>query len=67
MTQHSPDAHVLIATQTRGFYEGFNPWVAAVPKFVIAALLIWVASSPSAAGAQLLALQSWSTASFAPW
>ena len=67
MTQVSPDAQVLIATQTKGFYEGFNPWVAAVPKVIIAALLIWVASSPTAAGAQLLALQSWSTASFAPW
>ena len=67
MTQDSPDALVVIATQTRGFYEGFNPWVAAGPKFLIAALIIWVASSPSAAGAQLLALQSWSTASFAPW
>ena len=67
MTQVSPDAQVLIATQTKGFYEGFNPWVAAVPKVIIAALLIWVASSPTAAGAQLLALQSWSTASFALW
>ena len=67
MTQESPETQVLIATQTKGFYAGFNPWVAAVPKVIIAALLIWVASSPAAAGAQLLALQSWSTASFAHW
>ena len=67
MTENSPDTQVLIVTQTTGFYEGFNPWVAAVPKVIIAALLIWIASSPADAGAQLLALQSWSTASFAPW
>ena len=58
MTEESQPAKVLIATQTKGFYAGFNPWVAAVPKVIIAALLIWVASSPAAAGAQLLALQS---------
>jgi hypothetical protein len=62
MTQLSR-ADVSIATQTGGFYQGFNIWVAAVPKVVILSLILWVAMSPELAGAQLMSLQTWSTAS----
>ena len=66
MTQLSR-ADVSIATQTGGFYQGFNIWVAAVPKVVILSLILWVAMSPELAGAQLMSLQTWSTASFGGW
>ena len=58
---------ISIATQSSGFYQGFNVWVAAVPKAIILSLLLWVAAAPNEAGAQLLGLQIWSTASFGAW
>ncbi len=66
MNQHS-QAEVQIATQSGGFYQGFNVWVAAVPKVIILTLILWVAMSPEQAGNELAALQTWSTASFGPW
>ncbi len=66
MNQHS-QAEVQIATQSGGFYQGFNVWVAAVPKIIILTLILWVAMSPEQAGNELAALQTWSTASFGPW
>ena len=67
MTQEASSNDIRIATQSTGFYAGFNVWVAAVPKVVILALIAWVAVSPSQAGQQLLSLQTWSTASFGSW
>ena len=67
MTQEASSNDIRIATQSTGFYAGFNVWVAAVPKVVILALIAWVAASPSQAGQQLLSLQTWSTASFGSW
>ena len=67
MTQEAPSNDIRIATQSTGFYAGFNVWVAAVPKVVILALIAWVAASPSQAGQQLQSLQTWSTASFGSW
>ena len=58
---------VAIATETSGFYQGFNRVVAMVPKLAIAALIIWVGFSPSAAGELLLSMQNWTTANFAGW
>lgn len=66
MTQLSR-ADVSIATQSSGFYQGFNVWVATVPKIIILSLILWVAMSPEQAGAQLMRLQTWSTASFGGW
>lgn len=66
MNQNS-QAEVQIATQSGGFYQGFNVWVAAVPKVIILTLILWVAMSPEQAGNELAALQTWSTASFGPW
>jgi len=67
MTHDASSSDIRIATQSTGFYAGFNVWVAAVPKVVILALIAWVAASPSQAGQQLLSLQTWSTASFGGW
>ena len=58
---------VAINTETSGFYNGFNRVVAMVPKLFIAALIIWVGLSPSAAGELLLSMQNWTTANFAGW
>jgi choline/carnitine/betaine transport len=58
---------VAIATEKSGFYEGFNRIVAMVPKLFIAALVVWVGLSPSAAGELLLSMQNWTTANFAGW
>lgn len=67
MTQPVPTQSVRIATESTGFYRGFNIWVAAAPKVIILALISWVAFSPSDAGQQLMALQTWTTASFGAW
>ena len=67
MTHDASSSDIRIATQSTGFYAGFNVWVAAVPKVVILVLIAWVAASPSQAGQQLLSLQTWSTASFGGW
>lgn len=67
MTHDASSSDIRIATESTGFYAGFNVWVAAVPKVVILALIAWVAASPSQAGQQLLSLQTWSTASFGGW
>jgi len=66
MTQEAPSNDIRIATQSTGFYAGFNVWVAAVPKVVILALIAWVAASPSQAGQQLQSLQTWSHAEPTP-
>jgi len=58
---------VAIATEKSGFYEGFNRIVAMVPKLLIAALVIWVGLSSSAAGELLLSMQNWTTGNFAGW
>lgn len=60
-------ADVAISTDGFGFYSGFNRIVAVFPKLLIAALIIWVGSSPSAAGALLLEAQNWSIANFGGW
>ena len=61
------DAAVTITTRTSGFYEGFNPVVALTPKILVAALILWVGLSPSAAGQVLLEVQTWSTQNFGGW
>ena len=61
------DAAVTITTRTSGFYEGFNPVVALAPKILVAALILWVGLSPSAAGQVLLEVQTWSTQNFGGW
>ena len=61
------DAAVTITTRTSGFYEGFNPVVALMPKILVAALILWVGLSPSAAGQVLLEVQTWSTQNFGGW
>ena len=61
------DAAVTITTRTSGFYEGFNPVVALTPKILVAALILWVGLSPSAAGQVLLEVQTWSTQNFGAW
>ncbi|MDG1165410.1 MAG: BCCT family transporter [Porticoccaceae bacterium] len=58
---------VTIKTEESGFYQGFNINVAAVPKVLIVALILWVGLSPERAGEQLLAMQIWSTSSFGGW
>ena len=58
---------VAISTERFGFYQGFNQVVVLVPKFLLAALILWVGLSPSAAGEALLNVQNWSTASFGGW
>jgi choline/carnitine/betaine transport len=60
-------AAVTITTRTSGFYEGFNPVVALTPKILVAALILWVGLSPSAAGQVLLEVQTWSTQNFGGW
>ena len=61
------DAAVTITTRTSGFYEGFNPVVVLTPKILVAALILWVGLSPSAAGQVLLEVQTWSTQNFGGW
>ena len=61
------DAAVTINTRSSGFYEGFNPVVALAPKILVAALILWVGLSPSAAGQVLLEVQTWSTQNFGAW
>ena len=61
------DAAVTITTKSSGFYEGFNPVVALTPKILVAALILWVGLSPSAAGQVLLEVQTWSTQNFGGW
>jgi choline/carnitine/betaine transport len=61
------DAAVTITTRSSGFYEGFNPVVALTPKILVAALILWVGLSPSAAGQVLLEVQTWSTQNFGGW
>ena len=61
------DAAVTITTRSSGFYEGFNPVVALAPKILVAALILWVGLSPSAAGQMLLEVQTWSTQNFGGW
>lgn len=58
---------VEIKTDKLGFYQGFNPVVAVVPKLLIIALVIWVGLSPSEAGQVLLEGQNWSTQVFGGW
>lgn len=58
---------VAISTERFGFYEGFNQVVVLVPKLLLAALILWVGLSPSAAGEVLLSVQNWSTTSFGGW
>jgi len=58
---------VSIQVEESGFYQGFNIFVAAIPKVLIVALIIWVGTSPARAGAQLLELQNWSISSFGGW
>ena len=60
-------AAVTIVTRTSGFYQGFNPVVALMPKILVAALILWVGLSPSAAGQVLLDVQTWSTQNFGGW
>lgn len=61
------DDSVSINTAKRGFYRGFNVAVAAIPKVVIVALILWVGASPERAGEQLLSIQNWSISSFGGW
>lgn len=61
------DAAVTITTRTSGFYEGVNPVVVLTPKILVAALILWVGLSPSAAGQVLLEVQTWSTQNFGGW
>ena len=58
---------VAISTERFGFYAGFNQVVVLVPKLLLAALILWVGLSPSAAGEVLLSVQNWSTTSFGGW
>ena len=58
---------VAITTEDVGFYAGFNRIVALFPKLLIGALIVWVGSSPSAAGDILLEAQNWSIANFGGW
>ncbi len=58
---------VTITTRPSGFYQGFNPVVALMPKILVAALILWVGLSPSAAGQVLLDVQTWSTQNFGGW
>jgi choline/carnitine/betaine transport len=56
-----------ISTTNSGFYRGFNVSVAAIPKVIILAFILWVGLSPERAGQQLASLQTWSTSSFGAW
>lgn len=67
ISANDQDAAVTITTRSSGFYEGFNPVVALAPKILVAALILWVGLSPSAAGQVLLEVQTWSTQNFGGW
>jgi len=65
--QSNSSQSVSINVQQSGFYQGFNRTVAAMPKVIIIALILWVGLSPERAGEQLLVMQNWSTSSFGGW
>lgn len=67
MTQSSADSSIQISTTNSGFYRGFNVSVAAVPKVLILAFILWVGLSPERAGQQLAEMQTWSTSTFGAW
>ena len=67
ISANDQDTAVTISTRKSGFYEGFNPVVALMPKILVAALILWVGLSPSAAGQVLLDVQTWSTQNFGGW
>ncbi|MGB1402721.1 MAG: BCCT family transporter [Porticoccaceae bacterium] len=67
MGQSNSSQSVSINVQQSGFYQGFNRTVAAMPKVIIIALILWVGLSPERAGEQLLVMQNWSTSSFGGW
>ena len=67
MGESGSSQSVSIQVEESGFYQGFNIFVAAIPKVLIVALIIWVGTSPARAGAQLLELQNWSISSFGGW
>ena len=67
MGESSSSQSVSINVEESGFYQGFNLMVAALPKVLIIALIIWVGMSPERAGAQLLAMQNWSISVFGAW
>lgn len=67
MGESSSSQVVAIEVEKSGFYQGFNVFVAAIPKVLIIALILWVGTSPKRAGAQLLELQNWSISSFGGW
>ena len=67
MTQSSADPSISISTTKTGFYKGFNVSVAAIPKVIIFAFILWIGLSPERAGEQLAAMQTWSTSSFGGW
>ena len=67
ISANDQDAAVTNTTRSSGFYEGFNPVVALAPKILVAALILWVGLSPSAAGQVLLEVQTWSTQNFGGW
>ena len=54
MGESGSNQSVSIQVEESGFYQGFNIFVAAIPKVLIVALIIWVGTSPARAGAQLL-------------
>ena len=67
MGESGSNQSVSIQVEESGFYQGFNIFVAAIPKVLIIALIIWVGLSPERAGEQLLELQNWSISSFGGW
>ncbi len=51
---------ISIATESTGFYKGFNKSVALAAKLVIAALVVWCVFAPEAAGDLLNQAKQWS-------
>ena len=65
-----PNAHhsdFVVKTQTSGFYEGFNRFVAIGAKILIGLLILWAGLFPKQAGKILLDVQNWTTGAFGGW
>ena len=56
-----------ISVAKRGFYRGFNRFVAIGSKLILALLVLWAAISPKSAGRILADIQSFTVNNFAGW
>ena len=62
-----PITDLPIQTNERGFYSGFNHFVAVGSKALIGLLILWAAVFPDQAGSVLSNLNSWLLAHFGHW